>query len=107
MYDVTKDQDDASKKLLTLFHVDDFYPQDTWIRIYRDGSATHTIQDGGEGSILYLTNENTIKSATVTRKHCTNHAAEVKAFKQEAKAKVDIEENHTEDVVSLKNSKSV
>ena len=53
---VTRDQDDTSKKLLTLSYIDDFYPQDTWIRIYTDGSATDAIQDGEAGSILYLPN---------------------------------------------------
>ena len=51
---VTRDQDDTSKKLLTLSYIDDLYPQDTWIRIYTDGSATDAIQDGGAGSIIYL-----------------------------------------------------
>ena len=30
---VTRDQNDTSKKLLTLSYIDDLYPQDTWIRI--------------------------------------------------------------------------
>ena len=51
---VTKDQDDTSKKLLTLSYIDDLYPQDTWIRIYTDGSATDAIQDGGAGSIISI-----------------------------------------------------
>ena len=40
--------------------LDDFYTQDTWIRIYKDGSVTDAIEDGGAGSILYLTNGDTI-----------------------------------------------
>ena len=41
--DVTRDQDDTSKKLLTLSYIDDVYPQDTWKHIqsiYTDESAT-------------------------------------------------------------------
>ena len=37
---VTRDQEDTSKKLLTLSHIDDLYPQATWIHVYTDGSAT-------------------------------------------------------------------
>ena len=68
---VTRDQDDTSKKLLTLSYIDDLYPQDTCIRIYTDGSATDAIQDGGAGSIIYLPDGNTIESATATGKHYT------------------------------------
>ena len=53
---VTRDQEDTSKKLLTLSHIDDFYPQATWIQVYTDGSATDTVQDGGAGSLIYLPN---------------------------------------------------
>ena len=104
---VTGDQDDTSKKLLTLSYIDDLYPQDTWIRIYTDGSATDAIQDGGAGSIIYLPDGDTIESATATGKHCTNYAAEVKALSQGAQAILDIVANHKEDVVFLTDSKSV
>ena len=70
------------KKLLTLSYIDDPYPQDTWIRIYTDGSTTDAIQDGGTGSIIYLPDGDTIESATATGKHCTNYAANVKALSQ-------------------------
>ena len=104
---VTRDQDDTSKILLTLSYIDDFYPQDTWIRIYTDGSATDAIQDGGTGSIIYLPNGDTIESATAAGEHCTNYAAEVEALSQGAKAILDIVGNHKEDVVFLTDSKSV
>ena len=104
---VTRDQDDTSKKLLTPSYIDDLYPQDTWIRIYTDGSATDAIQDGGAGSIIYLPDGDTIESATATGKHCTNYTAEVKALSQGAQAILDIVGNHKEDVVFLTDSKSV
>ena len=104
---VTRDQDDTSKKLLTLSYIDDLYPQDTCIRIYTDGSTTYAIQDGGAGSIIYLPDEDTIESATATGKHCTHYATEVKALSQRAQAILDIVGNHKEDVVFLTDSKSV
>ena len=91
----------------SLSYIDDFYPQDTWIRIYTDGSATDAIQDGGAGSIIYLPDGDTIESATATGKQCTNYAAEVKALSQGAQAILDIVGNHKEDVVFLTDSKSV
>ena len=99
---VTRDQDDTSKKLLTLSYIDDFYPQDTWIRICTDGSATDAIQDGGAGSKSIYQMET--ESATITGKHGTNYAAEVKALSQGAKATLDIVGNHNEDVVFLTDS---
>ena len=57
---VTRDQDDSSKKLLAISYIYNFYPQDTWICIYTDGSTTDAIQDGGAGSILFLPNGDTI-----------------------------------------------
>ena len=104
---VTRDQDDTSKKLLTLSYIADFYPQDTLIRIYTDGSATDAIQDGGAGSIIYLPNGDTIESPTANGKHCTKYAAKVKALSQGAQAILDIVGNHKEDVVFLTDSKSV
>ena len=53
---VTRDQGNTSKKLLTHSHIDYFYPQDTWIHVYTDGSATDAVQDGGAGSLIYLPN---------------------------------------------------
>ena len=70
---VTRDQEDTSKKLLTLSHIGDFYPQATWIHVYTDGSATDAVQDGGAGSMIYLPNGKTLEAASATGKYCTNH----------------------------------
>ena len=51
---VTRDQEDTSKKKFS--HIDDFYPQATWIHVYTDGSATDAVQDGGAGSLIYRPN---------------------------------------------------
>ena len=64
-----------------------------------DGSATHAIQDGGAGSILYIPNGDTIKSPKATDKHCTNYAAEVKALLQGTQVILDIVGNYKEDVL--------
>ena len=104
---VTRDQEDTSKKLITLSHIDDFYPQATWIHIYIDGSATYTVQDGGDGSLIYLPNGQTLESASATGKYCTNYDAEAKALEQGAQAVIDLTDTNSEDIVFLTDSRSI
>ena len=104
---VTRDQEDTSKKLLTLSHIDDFYLQATWIHVYTDGSATDAIQDGGAVSLIYLLNGQTYEAALVTGKYCTHYDAEVKALEQGAQAVIDLTDTNSEDVVFLIDSRSV
>ena len=73
---VTRDQEKAPKKILTLSHIDDFYPQATWIHVYTDGSATDAVQDGGAGSLIYLPNGETLEEASATGKYCTRCRSE-------------------------------
>ena len=70
------------KKLRTLSHIDDFYPQDTWIHVYTDGSATDAVHDCGAGSLIHLPNVYTLEAASATGKYCTNYDAEVKTQEQ-------------------------
>ena len=49
---LTKEQDDSVKKQEGLSYIDELYPQDAWIYVYTDGSATNATQDGGAGSII-------------------------------------------------------
>ena len=81
---VTRDQEVTYKQLITLSHIDDFYPQAIWIHIYTDA-----VQDGGAGSLIYLSNGQTLEAPSSTRKYCTNYDAEVKALEQGAQAVVD------------------
>ena len=74
------------------------------IRIYTDGSATDAIQDGGTGSIIYLSNGDTLESATATGKHCTNYTAEVKALSHGAHSILDIVGNHISSCIISLNS---
>ena len=70
-------------KLLTLSYIDDLYPQAKWMHVYtRLSSATDAIQDGGAGSLIYLSNGQTLEAASSTGKYCTNYDAEVKAQEQ-------------------------
>ena len=107
IHTLTRDQEDTSKKLFTLSHIDDFYPQATWIHVYIDGSATDAVQDDGAGSLIYLPNSETFEAASATGKYCTNYDAEVKALEQGAQAVIDLTDANSEDVVFLTDSRSV
>ena len=72
---VTRDQEDTSKKLLTLSHIDGFYPKDTWIHVYTDGSAADAVQDSSAGSLIYRPNGQTLEATSATGKYCTNYNA--------------------------------
>ena len=86
--------------MLTLSHIDGFYPQATWIHVDTDGSATDAIQDGGAISLIYLPNGQTLEAASATGKYCTNYYTEVKALEQ-AQAVIDLT------VICLTDSRSV
>ena len=103
----TRDQKDTSNILLTLSHIDDLYPQATWINVYTVGAATNTVQDGGGGSLIYLPNSQTSEAASATGKFCTNYDAEVKALEQGAQAVIDLTDTNSEDVVFLTDSQPV
>ena len=104
---VTRDQEDTFKKLLTLSHIDDFYPQATWIHVYTDCSATDAVRNGGAGSLIYLPNGQTLEAASATGKYCTNYDAEVKALEQGAQDVIDLSYTNSKDVVFLTDSRSV
>ena len=104
---VTRDQEDTSKKLITLSHIDDFYPQARLIHVYTDGFETDAVEDGGAGSLIYLPNGQTLDTASTTGKYCTNYDTEVKVLEQEAQAVIDITDTNSEDVVFLTDSRSV
>ena len=102
---VTRDQGVTSQKLLTLSHIDEFYPQATWIHVYTDGSVTDTVQDGGAGSLIYLPNGEKLVAASATGQYYTNYDAEVKVLEQGAV--IDQTDTNSEDVVFLTDSCSV
>ena len=97
---LTKEQDDSVKKQEALSYIYELYPQEAWIHVYTDVSATNAIRDGGAGSIIYLQGGQQIENSAATGKHCTNYGAEVKALEQGAKA-IDDLTDQTTDVVFL------
>ena len=82
MLTVNSDQEDTTKKPLTLLHLDELYPQATCIHVYTDGSQ----QTQCKMVVLevYLTNGQTFEAASTTGKYCTNYDVEAKALEQGA-----------------------
>ena len=107
MHTVTRDQEDTTKKLLTLSHIDDLYPKATWIHVYTDGSVTDAVQDGGAGNLIYLPKGHTLEAASATEKYCTHYDAEMKSLDQGVQAMTDITDTNSEYVVFLTDSRSV
>ena len=81
---LTKEQDDSVKNQEAFSYIDELYPQESWIHLYTDGSATNATWDGRAGSIIYLQRDQQIENSAATGKHCTNYGTEVKALEQGA-----------------------
>jgi len=77
----TKDeQSDVVKKTLTLAMLEERYPQEAWIRVYTDGSATDAVKCGGAGVYIQYPNGEKQAEAIPTGLHCTNYRAEEEAL---------------------------
>ncbi|XP_070203394.1 uncharacterized protein [Littorina saxatilis] len=77
----TKDeQSDVQKKALTLAMLDERYPQEAWMRVFTDGSATDAVKRGGAGVYIQHPSGEWQAEAIPTGLHCTNYRAEVEAL---------------------------
>ena len=75
-------KDETSKEIqksLTLEMIEEKYPQETWIHVYTDGSATNAVRNGGAGVFIqHQEEQKTI--AQPTGVYCSNYKAEVEAL---------------------------
>ncbi|KAK7087559.1 hypothetical protein V1264_021593 [Littorina saxatilis] len=78
------DMSDTSKKALTLAMIADHYPEEAWIHVYTDGSATDAVRDGGAGVLVRYPEGEAQTASIPTGLHCTNYSAEVQALKTAA-----------------------
>lgn len=74
------DHDEQVLKTLTLASIDERYPDETWIRVYTDGSATNAVKNGGAGIYIQYPNGERTEEALPTGLYCTNYKAEVDAL---------------------------
>ena len=66
-------QDDTVKQSLTLAMIAERYPQEAWIHVFTDGSATNAVTNGVAGILVHFPG-----------KHCSNYRAETEALIQAA-----------------------
>ena len=76
----TEDQDELTKRNLTLAMIDDIYPREAWIHVYTDGSATNAVMNGGAGVLICTPEGERQELGAPTGKHCSNYSAEVQAL---------------------------
>ena len=79
----TKDeQSNVVKKTLTLAMLEERYPQEAWIWVYTDGSATDTVKSGGASVYIQYRFPSREKQAEAisTDLYCTNFRAEKEAL---------------------------
>ncbi|KAK7113996.1 hypothetical protein V1264_000134 [Littorina saxatilis] len=106
-YLTTKDeQSNATKKALTLAMLEERYPQEAWIRVYTDGSATEAVKNGGAGVYVQYPSGERQAEAIPTGLHCTNYRAEVQALIHAAYT-INDRVNHDNQVVFLTDALSV
>ena len=82
------------------------YPQEAWIRVYTDGSATNAVLRGGAGVYIQYPCGREQKEALPTGLHCTNYRAEMEALIHAAHT-ISCEAQEDEQVVFLTDALSV
>ena len=100
------DQDDSVKRAHTLAMIDERYPQEAWVHVYTDGSATNAVADGGAGILVKFPDGETTTCSATTGKHCTNYRAEAEALLQAATTVQD-SDKESHQVVFLSDALSV
>ena len=78
------EQSDHILKILTQAMLEERYPEESWIRVYTDGSATNAVKSGGAGVYIQYPNGEQTEEALPTGQYCTNFKAEVDALTQAA-----------------------
>lgn len=74
------EHDSEVLKILTLATLDEKYPENSWIRVFTDGSATNAVNSGGAGVHIQYPNGERTEEALPTGLYCSNYKAEVDAL---------------------------
>ena len=67
--------DDTVKQSLTLALVAENYPQEAWIHVFTDGSATNAVTNGGAGILVHFPGGQKATSSVAAWRHCSNYSA--------------------------------
>ncbi len=80
-YITTKqEQNSIVLKSMTMSMLEERFPQEAWIRVYTDGSATNATTNGGAGVFIQYCSGEWQAEAIPTGQHCSNYKAEVEAL---------------------------
>lgn len=74
------EQNEIAKRTMTLSMLEEQYPQQAWLHVYTDGSATNAINCGGAGVYIQHPSGERQTAAAATGQYCTNYKAEVEAL---------------------------
>ena len=86
-------QNDLVKRNLTLAMIAEKYPEESWVHVYTDGSATNAVADGGAGVYIKSPRGHIVREGIPTGKHCTNYAAELQALMHAATLAKEMEKD--------------
>ena len=77
-------QDDRVKQSLSLAIIAERYPQEAWIHVFTDGSATNAVNNGGASILVHFPGGRKVSASMAVRKHCSNYRSETEALIQAA-----------------------
>ena len=77
-------QDDTMKQSLTPSMIAERYPQEAWIHVFTDGSATNEVINGGASILVRFPGGQKVSASMAVAKHCSNYRAETEALIQAA-----------------------
>ena len=99
-------QDDTVKQSLTLAMIAERYPQEAWIHVFTDGSATNAVTNGGAGILVHFPGGQKVSASVALGRHCSNYRAETEALIQAASI-VQASDQDCKQVVFLSDALSV
>ena len=77
-------QNDLMRKLITLEHLQQCYPKETWTYIFTDGSAENATYNGGAGVYVKYPDGTDDRLSFATGLYSTNYKAEIEALRAAA-----------------------
>ena len=98
--------DDKVKQSLTLAMTAERYPQEAWIHVFTNGSATDVVSNGGAGILVHSPGGQKVSASVAVGRHCSNYHAETEALIQAASI-VQASDHDCKQVVFLSDTLSV
>ena len=99
-------QDGTVKQSLTLAMIAEKYPQEAWIHVFTDRSATNAVTNGGAGLPVHFPGGQKVSASMAVGQHCSNYRAETEALIQAASI-VQASDHDCKQVVFLSDALSV